>query len=290
MSDIRNTVTRTSNYTKADGTVDILAHDTEERLRLELQHGIFLRAFDSKVLHAPVKLNDDDWILDVGTGTGIWLQDLGKEVSTKPQFLGVDINSSFFPQPSTLPKNISFETQSVLDLPEEWTDKFTLIHQRLLISSFRKHEWEQALREIYRTLKPGGWVQLFELRTWTSGPALAKQLDLFYRFSDDIGMMHRDITIRLPDFLKQSDFVNVHEDTRGSPLGAWANQDGIDGKNNLMGVLRFLRAPVLRGGGYGIIESEAEYDELVEEISKELDMTPGSEAVWTMFWAQKPVQ
>jgi 16S rRNA A1518/A1519 N6-dimethyltransferase RsmA/KsgA/DIM1 with predicted DNA glycosylase/AP lyase activity len=38
---------------------------------LELQHNIFLRAFDNKVLHAPVELKDDDWVLDTGTGTGM---------------------------------------------------------------------------------------------------------------------------------------------------------------------------------------------------------------------------
>jgi hypothetical protein len=103
-------------------------------------------------------------------------------------------------------------------------------------------------------------------------------------------MMHRDITIQLPDFLKQSGFFDIHENTRGTPLGAWANQDGIDGKKNLLGVVRWLKAPVLRGGGYGVIWSEVEYDELEEEISKEVDVTPGSTALWTMFWARKPFE
>jgi hypothetical protein len=39
-------------------------------VRLVLQHNTFLRAFDNKVLHAPVELKDDDWVLDTGTGTG----------------------------------------------------------------------------------------------------------------------------------------------------------------------------------------------------------------------------
>jgi hypothetical protein len=206
----------------------------------------------------------------------------------KPQYLGTDIESNFFPQASTLPENTRFETQSVLDLPKGWANKFTLTHQRLLISSLRKQEWRQALSEIYRTLKPGGWVQSFELRTWHSGLALAKHLDLFYKLSDDLGMMHRDIAIQLPDFLEQSGFIDIHQDTRGTPLGAWANQDGVDGKKNLLGVVRWLKAPVLRGGGYGVVRSDAEYDELAEEIAKEVDVTRGSMALWTMFWARKP--
>jgi SAM-dependent methyltransferase len=221
---------------------------------------------------------------------GIWLSDLAKETSTKPQYLGTDIESNFFPNASTLPPNMRFETQSILDLPKEWTNKFTLIHQRLLIAGLRRHEWEQALREMHRVLKPGGWVQVFELEKWTSGPALAKHLDLIYRFSDDIGIMYRDITKQLPNFLKRSGFVDIHQDTRSTPLGIWANQYGVDGKENVLGVLRGLKTPILRGGGYGVVQSEDEYDELLEEISKEIDMTPGSTALWTMFWARKPFE
>lgn len=36
-----------------------------------MQHNLFLRAFDNKVLHAPVELKDDDWVLEGATGTGM---------------------------------------------------------------------------------------------------------------------------------------------------------------------------------------------------------------------------
>lgn len=183
-----------------------------------------------------------------------------------------------------------FETHSVTALPTEWTNKFTLVHQRLVIGGLRKREWEDAISEIYRVLKPGGWIQLFEMKIWTSGPALAKHLELLYRFSNDQGTMWRDITSRIPDFLQQSGFVDLHQDTRSTPLGAWAGQDGIDGKENLLTIMRGIKTPILKGGGYGIVGSEAEYDELVEEVSGELDDTPGSKTLWTMFWAQKPVE
>lgn len=221
---------------------------------------------------------------------GIWLQDLARETHAKPQYTGVDIESAFFPKASTLPPNMRFETQSVTALPSEWTNHFSLVHQRLLIAALRRHEWGTALKEIYRVLKPGGWVQLLEMQGWTSGPALAKHTDLLFEFSDDVGIMYRDIAKRLPDFLEESGFANIHQDPRGTPLGAWAGTDGVDGKEVLMGVLEGLKTPILRKGGYGIIESETEYDALLKEISEELDNTPGSVAKWTMFWAQKPLE
>jgi hypothetical protein len=183
-----------------------------------------------------------------------------------------------------------FENQSALDLPKEWTNKFTIAHQRLLIAGFRRHEWEHAIREMYRILKPGGWIQLFELKVWTSGPALAKHTDMLYKWSDDIGIMYRDLTIQIPKFLKRSGFVDIHQDTRGTPMGVWAGQDGVEGKENTLGVLRGLKTPILRGGGYGVVESECKYDELLDEIGREMDVTPGSTALWTMFWARKPFE
>jgi hypothetical protein len=185
---------------------------------------------------------------------------------------------------------MKFETQSTLNFPEGWANKFTLAHQRLLIAGFRRHEWEQAIGEMYRIIKPGGWIQLFELKKWTSGPALAKHTDMLYKWSDDIGIMYRDIAIQIPKFLEQSGFVDIHENTRGYPMGVWAGQDGVDGKENTLGVLKGHKTPILRGGGYGVVESEVEYDELLDEIGREMDVTPGSTAVWTMFWARKPIE
>lgn len=181
-----------------------------------------------------------------------------------------------------------FEVQSVLNLPLDWANKFTVVHQRLLIAGLRTYEWEKAINEMYRVLKPGGWVQLFELEIWTSGPALAKHREVLYRHSDRQETMWRNVTKRIPDFLKQSGFINLHRDARATPLGVWAGRDGIDARENVLSIFRGLKTPILKGGGYGIINSEAEYDSLLEGIREEFDHTPGSEAVWVMFWAQKP--
>jgi len=195
---------------------------------------------------------------------------------------------AFFPDPSTLPTNMRFEVHSVLNLPAEWTNKFTVVHQRLLIAGLREHEWRQAISEMYRVLKPGGWVQLFEMEIWVSGPALAKHLETLYRLADKQGTMWRNITKRIPGFLKESGFINLRQDVRKTPLGAWAGQDGVDGKENLLGLMHGLKTPMLTSGGLGLVNSEAEYDQLVEEASEEFDSTQGSATTWVMFWAHKP--
>ncbi len=197
------------------------------------------------------------------------------------------MESALFPDPSSLPTSIRFEVHSVTNLPTEWTNKFTVVHQRLLIAALREHEWRQAVSEIYRVLKPGGWVQLFEWEGWVSGPALAKHLEMIYRFSEKQGTMWRNITKCLPEFLKETGFINLCQDPRKTPIGAWAGQDGIDGKDNTLGVMRGMKAPMLKNGDLGL-SSEAEYDKLLAEASEEFDSTQGSETSYVMFWAQKP--
>lgn len=187
---------------------------------------------------------------------------------------------------------MTFGVQSVTNLPADWTNKFTVLHQRLLIGSIRVHEWGHVINEIYRVLKPGGWVQMFEadISVKSISPALARFQELLYKSSDARGTMGRDITKRLPVFLEQGGFINLHQDARQTPLGAWAGQDGIDGRDNMLEVIRGLKTPMLKAGGFGIVGSEAEYDELVEQIQRELDDTPGCGWAWVMFWAQKPGQ
>ncbi|KAF9058990.1 hypothetical protein BDP27DRAFT_1143624, partial [Rhodocollybia butyracea] len=73
---------------------------------------------------------------------------------------GIDISQCLFPtQP---PQNITFAVHTVTNLPESWSNRFKLANQRLLIGALTSDQWGTALRELYRVLKPGGWIQLLE--------------------------------------------------------------------------------------------------------------------------------
>jgi hypothetical protein len=212
------------------------------------------------------------------------------QIPTKPQYIGIDIKPTLFPEASTHPSNVKFEVRSVTALPKEWKNKFTLVHQRLLLNGLRKHEWETALREIYNALKPGGWVQLLEWQGWAAGPASAKFQDAIFALADDVGLLVFDVILRLPELLKQTGFITIHEEPRSIPTNPSRGQDGIDGKMDIMGVLRGYKEAILGRGGYGIINSDVEFEELMDDISKEIDNTPESTISFTMFWAQKPIE
>lgn len=73
---------------------------------------------------------------------------------------GVDISPIF---PSEIkPPNTFFQLANVLEglpFPENW---FSFVQQRLFMPALRTYEWLPVLTDIYRVIKPGGFVQLLE--------------------------------------------------------------------------------------------------------------------------------
>ncbi|KXN83905.1 hypothetical protein AN958_00985 [Leucoagaricus sp. SymC.cos] len=256
--------------------------------RLNRQNHLLLGLFGNKLLQVPVELKDEDWVLETGSGTGVWLTSLAKSTTSNAQFIGSDIEPKLFPEPSSLSPNIRFQVESVIDLPSEWTNKFIVVNQRLLVAGLRVDEWQRAISELYRVTKPGGWIQVFEVDSWTSGPVADKVTELIYKLADDQGTLWRDVCQRIPIFLQQTGFVNIRRNSRATVCGDWAGEHGIEGKENLLAVVRGLKIPISKAGGYGVVSSEVEFDDLVTALGKEYDNTPGSQMVWTMFTAQKP--
>lgn len=70
----------------------------------------------------------------------------------------VDVSPHLFPKDA--PQNVAFEQHSVLALPAEWSGRFDLVHQRLLVFALRTEEWLPNMMELFRVTKPGGWVQM----------------------------------------------------------------------------------------------------------------------------------
>ncbi|PVH99282.1 hypothetical protein DM02DRAFT_504849, partial [Periconia macrospinosa] len=142
-----------------------------ELTRLALQHVIIKDAMKGKLVYAPISFSESPLqILDVCTGDGLWIRDLQALISpndSQHNYIGTDIEPSYFPQDP--PKNTRYHVQNATKpWPEEWKARFDFIHQRLAIAVPGNEENTQAvLRAYIDMLKPGGWIQLVEIRRWT---------------------------------------------------------------------------------------------------------------------------
>jgi hypothetical protein len=110
--------------------------------------------------------------------TGLWIRDLQSSipspVDSKHVFIGTDIERSYFP--TDPPKNTTYYVQDATKpWPEQWNEKFDLVHQRLSIAAAGDEKaTKSAVQSLVQMVKPGGWIQVVDLQDWTSdldGPA-----------------------------------------------------------------------------------------------------------------------
>ncbi|KAE9571534.1 hypothetical protein CGMCC3_g12499 [Colletotrichum fructicola] len=88
-----------------------LPNDERENERLDVQHNMWLLTFDNRLGTAPP--NDPKSkvgrVLDVGTGTGIWVMEFGEE-HPDAEVLGVDLSAI---QPEFTPPNVKFQIDDI---------------------------------------------------------------------------------------------------------------------------------------------------------------------------------
>ncbi|EIM91400.1 uncharacterized protein STEHIDRAFT_49603 [Stereum hirsutum FP-91666 SS1] len=266
------------------GAEYILPVDSQEGERLLLQHNILKTAFDGKIVIAPVNLDDALFVLDSGTGAAVWICELARTISSSAVLHGIDIDTRMFP--SSRPSNISFSINSVTNLPAAWSDHFDYVHQRLLVVALKGSEWSKAMKEMYRVLRPGGWVQLLEAGKWKAGAVTIRLEELIRKVVASRQMLF-DVIDELPRLVEEGGFVKVTVDKRTAPLGRLGGPQGRDIAKNFLGVFAAMKTPVLAAGGFGIVASEAEFDELIEATRKEWDEFEGAQIEFVAVYGQK---
>ncbi|TGZ77142.1 S-adenosyl-L-methionine-dependent methyltransferase [Ascodesmis nigricans] len=128
--------------------------DETEQDRLDLTHHIFLELLGGKISIAPFD-QDPNYVLDCGTGTGIWALDYG-DLHPASTVVGVDLAPI---QPNYVYPNVRFELD---DLELQWTFKykFDLIHSRHMIAGIK--DWPRYFEQMYEAANPGAYVEIVE--------------------------------------------------------------------------------------------------------------------------------
>ncbi|KAI5834192.1 S-adenosyl-L-methionine-dependent methyltransferase [Schizophyllum commune Tattone D] len=186
----------------------LLTYDAAEVHRLQLQHEVITRAFDGRLMVAPIEVFPGMKILDSASGTGVWTLQAAAQ-HPDAEFTGIDIESRNFP---ISPPNARFLVEDITALPEEWSDTFNLVHQRLLIAALRAEEWPQVIAEAHRVLRIGGWAQFVECSTlWLRGPIARRFLEIYRALYNSRNML-LTCAEDIPQMLEDADFHNVRSE------------------------------------------------------------------------------
>jgi SAM-dependent methyltransferase len=186
---------------------------------------------------------------------------------------------------------MTFGVASVLDLPDEWTNKFDFVHQRLLVAALKCDEWAIAIREIFRATKPGGFAELCECTPLKTGcgPYSRRYLDGYREVMKHYDMDF-DIVYRIPGLLLEAGFVDVHAEARIVKFGPAGGEDGRRIALTQAGVARGIGGPLAMAGGLGVVSNQNEWEALIDEVEKEWESKEGSTAEypWFIITARKP--
>ena len=212
--------------------------------------------------------------------------EFASEIPDNIQIDGIDIAPRLFPQ--SCPPNITLSIHSITSLPLSWDSRFIYVHQRLLMAALTTTMWKSAISEIFRTLQPGGWVELYEMGKLPEvGPYSTKMEGIRKALWNHKELMY-DHEDELPVILAEVGFTQIQVDHRVLPMGHSAGQYGADGNKDLTDTMYSMKTPVLKAGGLGFVSNEEEFDEVVAKASEEWYENNALQDTFT-FTARKPL-
>ncbi|KAI8971359.1 S-adenosyl-L-methionine-dependent methyltransferase [Pilobolus umbonatus] len=249
-----------------------LPNDDEEMDRLIGQHFALKTLFGGISNDLDLERNEA-LVLDLGCGPGTWIMDAATEYPLS-QFIGVDM-CDVFPN-NVRPPNVSFLVDNVLEKLNFPDNTFDFINIRLFIIAMKKEEWPIVLKEAYRLLKPGGYLQCVECGMLEQGNSFVQYAgQTFKEMIDDRGQ-DPFIGSKLSTLLEAMDFNIIHYENKGVYLG---NPDPLS-KEFLWDATNIFKAvePILRGV---LGHTEETYPHFLDILYRELQKQP--ETLWRWF-------
>ncbi|KAL1928500.1 hypothetical protein VTP01DRAFT_2856 [Rhizomucor pusillus] len=231
-------------HDRADVTY-IMPEDDEDKDRLHQQHWMIRLAFGSN-FDAPVQdaLERGIVVLDSACGPATWTLEMAQQYPHST-FHGIDIAEQF---PNEIkPFNCHFQVANVtekLPFPDNY---FDYIHQRLLVAALTRDGWNNCLSELFRVLKPGGWLELkevdVEVASRVGPPTMVHLMQILANLVKSRGMVP-GIGAELPELLQTYKFQDIRARTvgiaalDGTKLGELAWEDFVTAFEGLKPILQ----------------------------------------------------
>uniref|UniRef100_A0A0W0GCY2 Methyltransferase domain-containing protein n=1 Tax=Moniliophthora roreri TaxID=221103 RepID=A0A0W0GCY2_MONRR len=270
----------------------ILTRGQAERDRLDKQFW-FHSKYHGRDLVCDSRISIPDDVLFAG----VWIRSLAKQVPSSVELYAVDLAPTIWSSEG-VPSNVHYSVQSITSLPGDWTSKFDFVNQSLVAIALKRPDWPKALAELYRVLKPGGYVQLTELTTYPPFPKTSPPpempdkdiLQVMHRLSKMMDYLEHP-TIEIPRMLEDVGFREISTDLKPRPtLGKrFGGEHGADALEVSRGAMAAVKDITLLNDGFGIVRNGEEFDVLMDHHVKECEEfgLPGWE--YCFITARKPI-
>lgn len=173
----------------------------------------FGRKFREKIVNA-IDIKPDDKILDVGCGTGIFLELLKKKYPVV-SVIGIDPDQealSIASKRLSLFQNVKLIKAFAEALPFE-NESFDIVFSTLVFHHLPNDVKQKAVAEIYRVLKPRGKVVIVDF-----GTSKHRNKYRFITFWENFEYLEGNLKGLIPEFMKQTGFENIEEDSIRWPV------------------------------------------------------------------------
>jgi len=185
------------------------SHAHTAACRLNLQFYLWKDAIKFNI-HPSIPVKENSIIADVAAGTGMWLIDVARELPMA-QLDGFDNNLAQAPHSKWLPPSITMHYWNIFDdLPDDLIGKYDIVHVRLLVLVIEHGNPKPVIRNLFKMLKPGGYLQWDELDCVNMhvkkvdpkapAPALEKLREMSWADG------RHDWTLQLPGFMTEEGF------------------------------------------------------------------------------------
>lgn len=199
-------------------------------------HHVFYRLLGNRLFLAPINPNGMR-ILDIGTGTRLWVIEMGGSYPGTHCIVGNDLSPI---QSKWVPPNVHFVVD---DVEQKWveSESYDYVHCKYMSGSIRN--WPRLIQQCYDRLKPGGWLELQELDnamcsdngSLTQDNNMVRMMAGLADASEKTGRLMNPVP-RMKDWTERAGFANIQQQRSKLPIGSWPKDARLKEIGTLMQV------------------------------------------------------
>ncbi|KAI8629636.1 S-adenosyl-L-methionine-dependent methyltransferase [Xylariaceae sp. FL1651] len=271
----------------------------KERARLDFQHHYISDTMQNELLPSHIMneltANPSPRVCDMATGSAIWLRELAKALPTSAELVGLDFDSSKFPDAEELLPNIKLGFADIFEpFPEELRNRFDVVHVRFLVFVLKKGQGVALVQNLLSLLRPGGWLVWVELSatlasTEPPSEAFFQFQKIHYDFATRVGL-DLDLPLVISSYLREAGLVDCDDRSYNcnSQLYGPKKPDWLSRGHHEMyeSVRQILKGILIKGGADGM-KTEQELEELLARLKKEISGTRKLHLSTVRAWGRK---